>query len=162
MMTSRQCEIAAESYAAYLLAQAGYDVLIQYGANQPLYDLIANKGKRFLPISVKGSQNGAWPLAVKFKKNSPTYHDAIDRWLESQHSYIIFIFVQFKDVTSGTSPRAYIARPKEIAKYMKTQCDGRGHASLQEDCKKDHPNSIYSHKIPNKWKFLQKSIDSLK
>jgi hypothetical protein len=57
-MTPRQCEIAAESYAACLLAQAGYDVLVQYGANQPQYDLVAVKGKRILPISVKGSQDG--------------------------------------------------------------------------------------------------------
>lgn len=67
-MTPRQCEIAAESYAACLLAQAGYDVLIQYGANQPYYDLVANKGeKKFYPISVKGSQDGGWMLAVKYK-----------------------------------------------------------------------------------------------
>jgi len=35
-MTPRQHEIAAESYAACLLAQCGYDVLIQYGANHSL------------------------------------------------------------------------------------------------------------------------------
>ena len=43
-MTPRQCAIAAEAYAASLLAQAGYDVLVQYGANQPHYDLVANNG----------------------------------------------------------------------------------------------------------------------
>ncbi len=46
MMTSRQCEIAAESYTACLLAQCGYDVLVQYGAKQPHYDLVAVKDKR--------------------------------------------------------------------------------------------------------------------
>ena len=80
-MTPRQCEIAAESYAACLLAQAGYDVLVQYGANQPQYDLVAVKGKRFLPVSVKGSQDGGWMLSVKFKEEGISYHDAIDRWL---------------------------------------------------------------------------------
>ena len=57
-MTPRQCEIAAESYTACLLAQSGFDVLVQYGANQPHYDLVAVKDKRIVPISVKGSQDG--------------------------------------------------------------------------------------------------------
>jgi len=35
-MTSRQCEIAAESYSACLLAQSGYDVFVQYGAKKIL------------------------------------------------------------------------------------------------------------------------------
>lgn len=83
-MTPRQCEIAAESYAACLLAQAGYDVLVQYGANQPNYDLVASKGTRFIPVSVKGSQDGGWMLAVKYKTSVRTYHEAIDVWLAAQ------------------------------------------------------------------------------
>jgi hypothetical protein len=35
--------VAAEAFAAGLLAQAGCDVLVQYGANQPEYDLVAIK-----------------------------------------------------------------------------------------------------------------------
>ena len=69
-MTARQCEIAAEAYTACLLAQCGYDVLVQYGANQPYYDLVADKNdeplKRHLYISVKGSQDGGWMLAVRY------------------------------------------------------------------------------------------------
>lgn len=56
-MTPRQCEIVAESYTACLLARSGYDVLVQYGANQPHYDFVAVKDKRIIPISVKGSQD---------------------------------------------------------------------------------------------------------
>ena len=56
-MTPRQCEIAAEAYAASLLAQAGYDVLVQYGANQPHYDLVANNGDQrqleFPPTTIR-------------------------------------------------------------------------------------------------------------
>jgi len=39
--------VAAEAFAAGLLApdQAGCDVSVQYGANQPEYDLIAVKGE---------------------------------------------------------------------------------------------------------------------
>lgn len=94
-MTPRQCEIAAESYAACLLAQTGFDVLVQYGANQPHYDLVAVKGKRLLPISVKGSQDGGWMLAVRYVKQGVNYRAAADKWLSVQRDDIVFIFVQF-------------------------------------------------------------------
>lgn len=161
-MTQRQCEIAAESYAACLLAQSGYDVLVQYGANQPHYDLVANKGKRFLPISVKGSQDGGWMIAVRYKKKDLSYHEAIDNWFASQRDDVVFVFVQFIHVPIGETPRAYIARPKEIAAHLKTQCHGRGHGSLQEDYRRDHPGSKYDHKIPNAWSFSQNRIDRIK
>src|SRR5208337_4468052 len=99
-MTHRQCGIAAESYTACLLAQCGYDVLVQYGPNQPDYDLIAVKDKRILPVSVKGSQNAEWMLAVHFVKRGD-YHAAIDQWLSSQREDVVYIFVQFIDVELG-------------------------------------------------------------
>ena len=160
-MTPRQCEIAAESYAACLLAQAGYDVLVQYGPNQPNYDLVASKGSQFLPISVKGSQDGGWMLAVKYVQLCKDYHEAIDMWLEAQRKDIIFLFVQFRDVKMGTAPRAYIARAPEIAVHMKTQCHGRGHGSLQEDYRRYHPKSKYDHCIPTLWQFTQERLDEI-
>jgi len=160
-MTPRQCEIAAESYSACLLAQAGYDVLVQYGANQPHYDLVANKGESFLPISVKGSQDGGWMLAVKYKKDSATYHEAINKWLQSQRNDTVFLFVQFINISLGYAPRAYLAQPKEIAVHMKTQCHNRGHGALQEDYKRDHPKSKYDHKIPSEWLFTQERLDAI-
>jgi len=160
-MTPRQCEIAAEAYAASLLAQAGYDVLVQYGANQPHYDLVANNGPLFLPISVKGSQDGGWMLAVKYKQQGSTYHDAIDRWLAAQRPDVIFMFIQFFGVSVGELPRSYIARPPEIAAHMKTQCHGRGHGSLQEDYRQNRPASIYDHKIPSSWQFSQQRLEEI-
>ena len=112
-MTPRQCEIAAESYSACLLSQAGYDVLVQYGANQPHYDLVAEKDNRFLPISVKDSQDGGWMLAVRYKKDSSTYHEAIDKWLAAQRDDIVFLFVQFIHVSLGGAPRAYLVKPPD-------------------------------------------------
>ena len=131
-MTPRQCEIAAESYTACLLAQCGYDVLVQYGANQPHYDLVAEKNKRFLPISVKGSQDGGWMLAVRYVEPGVNYAQAIDKWLAAQRKDVVYVFVQFINVPFGEAPRVHVARPKEIAAHMKTQCNGRGHGSLQE------------------------------
>jgi Holliday junction resolvase-like predicted endonuclease len=157
-VTPRQCEIAAESYAASLLAQAGYDVLVQYGANQPNYDLVAEKDGKFIPISVKGSQDGGWMLAVKYKEVGTSYHDAIDRWRSSQRSDVVFLFVQFFGVKLGDTPRVYIARPDEIAAHMKTQCNGRGHGALQEDYRHKRPGSKYDHKVPEAWVFSEKRL----
>lgn len=160
-MTPRQCEIAAESYTACLLAQAGYDVLIQYGANQPHYDLVAEKDGRFLPISVKGSQDGGWMLAVRYIKEGIDYHAAIDQWLSNQRNDVVYVFVQFMHVPLGQAPRVFVARPPEIAVHMKTQCAGRGHGSLQEDYLRDHPRSRYNHRIPDDWGFSFERIDTI-
>jgi len=93
-MTPRQCEIAAESYTACLLAQSGYDVLVQYGANQPHYDLMAVKGEdRKLPISVKGSQDGGWMLAVRYVNPGVNYRAAIDKRLSVQRNDVIYVLL---------------------------------------------------------------------
>lgn len=160
-MTPRQCEIAAESYTACLLARCGYDVLVQYGANQPHYDLVAVKDKRILPVSVKGSQDGGWMLAVRFVKPGVSYIEAIDKWLSIQREDLLYFFVQFTKVPLGQAPRVYLARPPEIAAHMKTQCHGRGHGSLQEDFKRDHPRSKYGHRIPISWEFSHERLDNL-
>lgn len=158
-MTPRQCEIAAESYTACLLAQCGYDVLVQYGANQPHYDLMAVKGERKLPVSVKGSQDGGWMLAVRYVEAGVSYHEAIDMWLAVQRKDVVYVFVQFRKVAFGQAPRVYIASAPEIAEHMKTQCNGRGHGSLQEDYQLQHPRSKYNHKIPTEWIFTKERID---
>ena len=38
--------VAAEAYVAAMFARCGYDVSVQYGANQPEYDLIAVSGDK--------------------------------------------------------------------------------------------------------------------
>ena len=75
--------VAAEAFAAGLLAHAGCDVSVQYGANQPGYDLIVVKDDKTLRVSVKGSQDGAWGLTQSYIKNAD-YHGASDIWL-SKH-----------------------------------------------------------------------------
>ncbi len=80
--------------------------LVQYGANQPHYDLVANKGDTFLPISVKGSQDGGWALAVKYKNEDVSYHEAIEAWLHAQRDDVIFVFVQFRRCISGRSTKS--------------------------------------------------------
>jgi len=158
-MTPRQCEIAAESYTACLLAQCGYDVLVQYGANQPAYDLVAVKDEKMLPISVKGSQDGGWMLAVRYKNKDVSYCEAIDQWLVAQRKDVVFFFIQFSGVSIGGLPRAYVARPNEIADQLKSQRGGQGYGALQEDRLRHNPRSSYSERIPESWHFSLGRVD---
>ena len=160
-MTPRQCEIAAESYTACLLAQSGYDVLVQYGANQPHFDLMAVKGDRKLPISVKGSQDGGWMLAVRYVKQGVDYHRAIDEWLSAQREDIVYSLVGFLNVPLGQAPRVYVARPPEIARELRLRCLGRGHGSLEEDSPTFYPKSKYKDRIPSEWSYSTERIDTI-
>ena len=49
--------VAAEAFAAGLFARCGLDVSVQYGANQPEYDLLVVRGDAVLKVSVKGSKD---------------------------------------------------------------------------------------------------------
>ena len=73
--------VAAEAFAAAVFARYGYDVSVQYGANQPEYDLIAVSGDRMLKLSVKGTMRSLRPLPNSFtsfdwKSISPTHNAA--------------------------------------------------------------------------------------
>jgi len=80
MKNSWHVATAAEAFAAAQFARCGWDVSVQYGANQPEYDLVAVDGERILKISVKGSKDGAWGLTQSFISNAD-YHGAADAWL---------------------------------------------------------------------------------
>jgi Holliday junction resolvase-like predicted endonuclease len=127
--------VAAEAYAAALFARAGYDVLVQYGANQPEYDLVVAAPSRSVKVSVKGSKDGGWVLTASRKKGR-TYHQAIDHWASSHSDpRTIYCFVQFKGVLFDGKPRMYLATIIEIVKYMKASCGGHGYTSLREEYK---------------------------
>ena len=123
--------VAAEAFAVGLFAQAGCDVSVQYGANQPEYDLIVSKDNRFLKISVKGSQDGGWGLIQSYKRGR-TYHEAIDFWATRHSSRVVFCFVQFKDVLLSQCPRVFLARVPEVAKALKQPRLGAGNTTLLE------------------------------
>ena len=99
--------VAAEAFAAGLFAQACCDVSVQYGANQPEYDLLVSRNDRVLKISVKGSQDGGWGLVQSHKKGRG-YHEAIEFWGSRQSAHVVYCFVQFKDVALGQCPRVYL------------------------------------------------------
>ena len=130
-MTSWHVGVAAEAFAAAQLARMRYDVSVQYGANQPEYDLIAVDGEKMLKISVKGSQDGSWGLTQSLKKGR-SYHEAAEEWLNRHHKKTIFCLVQFKNTTDSQMPRMYLASPKEIADVLCKEAGGRGDTILYE------------------------------
>lgn len=153
-MTSWHVSVAAEAFAAAQFARFRYDVSVQYGANQPEYDLIAVSGEKMLKISVKGSQDGGWGLTQSYKKGCD-YHEAIQKWLNSHHKKTIFCLVQFKGVEDHEMPRMYLASPAEIADVMNASAGGRGETVLRE-YHQWGPRAAGSgtvDRIPDEWKF---------
>jgi hypothetical protein len=153
--------VAAEAFAAGMFAQASCDVSVQYGANQPEYDLLVSKNDRFLKVSVKGSQDGGWGLCQNFKRGTD-YHGAADRWSAAQSPRITYCFVQFWGVEIGVAPRVYLAAVTEVAAQMKSARNGHGNTILYEN---------YTYKkgvgancvdcLPSAWRFSRDRVDEL-
>jgi len=162
MMTPYHVKVAAEAFAAGLFAQAGCDVSVQYGADQPRYDLIVVRGKVPKLVSVKGSQEGKWGLAQSYLKHA-NYQAAIDTWLSRQGEDIIFCLVQFKKIKLGECPRTYLATPKEIAERLKGECKGRG-ATILYEYHEWTPRAIGAgtrEQLPELWRFSIERLDEL-
>jgi hypothetical protein len=131
MRNNWQVATAAESFAAAQFSRFGWDISVQYGANQPEYDLVAVNGIQTLKISVKGSKDGGWGLTQSYKKGR-SYHQAIETWLSRHSANTILCLVQFQGVQLNELPRKYLARPKEIAEWLKAAAAGRGDTILYE------------------------------
>lgn len=153
--------VAAEAVAAAQFARIGLDVSVQYGANQPDYDLVIVQGERLLRVSVKGSQDGSWGLTQSYlRRGHADYPQAIDMWLARHHRKTIFCFVQFKDVPLDGLPRVYVARPSEVADRLRESAGGRGDTILYER----HAWSSRAHasgtvdEIPSTWCFTKQRV----
>jgi hypothetical protein len=154
--------VAAESLTAALFAQCGYDVSVQYGANQPEYDLMVAKGERLLKVSVKGSQDGGWGLCQSHIKNAD-YHGAIKCWVDRHKSRTVLCFVQFKGVSLTNMPRLYLATAVEVGERLNASRKGRGDTILWERHewgKRAHGAGTIE-EIPPAWRFSQQRIESL-
>jgi Holliday junction resolvase-like predicted endonuclease len=110
MKSSWQVATAAEAFAAAQLSRCGWDVSVQYGANQPEYDLVAVDGDRMLKVSVKGSKDGGWGLTQSLISNA-NYHAAADAWQAKHSKKTVFCLVQFKGIPVTELPRMYLATP---------------------------------------------------
>jgi hypothetical protein len=125
--------VAAEAFAAALFAQAGCDVSVQYGANQPQYDLLVSRGTRAIHVSVKGSQDGGWGLIQNYKRDR-SYHEAADAWMVAQKNPdIVYCLVQFQGIALGECPRVYLTTVAEIAERHKASPNGLGETILWEN-----------------------------
>jgi hypothetical protein len=163
--------VAAEAIAACLFARCGLDVSVQYGANQPEYDLLVVKGDDALKVSVKGSKDGGWGLIQSYlpKQDSraaveaPDYKAAIDRWLDRHGKKTVFCFVQFLDVPINQLPRVYLAMPIEVAKRLKETAKGRGDTVLYEH--KEWTSRAYAagtvDQIPVEWTFTETRVNQI-
>ncbi|MGA2281260.1 MAG: hypothetical protein ABSG80_13250 [Verrucomicrobiota bacterium] len=162
--TSYHVGVAAEAIAAAQFARCGYDVSVQYGANQPGYDLIVVKGKRLLKVSVKGSQKKAWGLCQShLNDENRTYHAAINHWKKCHDLGMAFCFVQFEGIGIDGMPRVYLATPGEVAKRLHQTKNGEGDTVLYEK-KVWTKRAIASgtiDAIPDSWKFSEKRIEEL-
>jgi Holliday junction resolvase-like predicted endonuclease len=161
-LTSRNVGVAAEAIAAAQFARCGFDVSVQYGANQPEYDLIVARGDALLKVSVKGSKDGSWGLTQSYLKQAD-YHGAIEQWLKRHGSRTVFCFVQFRSVALEDMPRMYLATPTEVAHRLRETANGRGDTILYEE----HtwgPRAIAAgsiERIPDGWGFSTSRIHEL-
>ena len=96
--------------AAAQFARCGWDVSVQYGANQPEYDLVVVKKTLIFKISVKGSQDGGWGLTQSYIKDR-NYHRAAELGLNKHATDTVMCFVQFFKAELGTC-RDYILQPQ--------------------------------------------------
>jgi len=156
--------VAAEAVAAALFARCGLDVSVQYGANQPEYDLIVARGESLLKVSVKGSQDGSWGLCQSLlTPGKADYHNAIDRWRKRHGAKTILCFVQFKSVATVDMPRVHLATPDEVAKRLKATANGRGDTILHEKhtwTKRAHGAGTVE-EVPASWKFSPERVEEL-
>jgi Holliday junction resolvase-like predicted endonuclease len=164
MKSSWHVATAAEAIAAAQFARLGLDVSVQYGANQPEYDLIVADGDRMLKVSVKGSRDGGWGLSQaqltalrKANPDAPTdYHRAADNWLRRHKPRTAVCFVQFKDVGIDVLPRIYLAWPQEVCDRLKSARRGKGDTVLWE-------RGLHGLRasVPDHWKLTEKRVSEL-
>lgn len=155
-MESYHVGVAAEAFAAGLFAQAGCSVFVQYGANQPGYDLVVTKEERTIKVSVKGSQDGGWGLIQNYKKKGVSYHETADLWAERHKFLIVYCLVQFERVMLGECPRVYLATVQEITAWHKASRNGLGSTILCENYTyiKGAAAGI-TDQIPSAWRFSE-------
>ncbi|MCO6466746.1 MAG: hypothetical protein J5I53_09035 [Bradyrhizobiaceae bacterium] len=164
--------VAAEAFAAGQFARLGWDVSLQYGANQPGYDLVIVRDDMRVTVSVKGSKDGSWGLTqtqlTHMKKvagdqhMSPDYHAAIDLWLKKHKDVDLFCFIQFRDVKEHELPRMYIASTLEVGDHLRGVRNGRGDTILHEDhtYKSGYAAGVRD-RVPANWQMTAERLKAL-
>lgn len=165
MKNSWHVATAAEAIAAAQFARLGFNVSVQYGANQPEYDLMVDDGDRTLKISVKGSANGGWGLSQTqlAKLKSANYHGAAAAWVERHKPGTVICLVQFKDAKFDELPRVYLAKPEEIAERLRQASGGRGDTILYENHTRGQraAGAGTVERIPDEWRLSSTRVNAM-
>jgi hypothetical protein len=136
-------------------------VSVQYGADQPVYDLIVAKADYLRKISVKGSKDRGWGLTQSYL-NGADYHAAIDAWISRHDESILFCFAQFSGVELGECPRVYLAQPQEVAAALHSLRGGQGDTVLREAYTYSRGiGAGTTDSVPPTWRFSEARIDAL-
>ena len=154
--------VAAEAFAAGLFSRCGYDVSVQYGANQPEYDLIVAKGALMMKVSVKGSKEGDWGLTQSYLIDAD-YHAAAETWFARHAPRTVCALVLFHSDDPLTMPYVFLATPREIADRLKATAKGRGDTILHVRkvwAKHAHAAGTMD-EIPANWAFSAARIEQL-
>lgn len=169
-MTSYQVAVAGEAFAAALFAQAGFNVSVQYGANQPGYDLVVERSGRARLVSVKGSQDGSWGLTQSYLKQAnetsstarANYIGAIDLWEARHDPALIYCFVQFKDKMLGEMPEVFVATSREVAAHLRASGGNLGDTILHRNKTwKSGQRAGHTDRIPESWRFTSDRLQEL-
>jgi len=135
---------------------------VQYGANQPEYDLIVGREEQLIKVSVKGSQDGSWGLTQSFLKEA-NYHGAIETWLSRHKPKTVLCFVQFQNVELDALPRVYLATPLEVSQRLRETVAGRGDTILYESHTFGPRAKAagIAERIPESWRFGSARVEEL-
>jgi hypothetical protein len=136
-------------------------VSVQYGANQPGYDLIVERNRIAYLISVKGSQDGGWGLTQSYLKDA-NYQAAIDNWTKRHSAELIFCFVQFQHKDPPEMPDVFLARASEVAAHLMASGGGLGDTVLwmKKEWKTGRRAGIVD-SIPEEWRFTKPRVDKV-
>lgn len=160
-MTPYQVGVSAEAFAAALFARAGFHVSVQYGANQPGYDLIVERNRKSHLISVKGSQDGGWGLTQNYLE-SADYHRAIDLWMAKHGEDLIFCLVQFQNKMPEEMPDVFLATCAEIGAHLKASGGGLSDTILHmSKAWKTGKKAGIVDAIPVSWRFTKTRIEQI-
>jgi hypothetical protein len=153
---------AAEAIAAAQFARLGFDVSVQYGANQPEYDLMIDNGAQTLKVSVKGSQDGGWGLSQSQLANAD-YHGAAAAWRARHKARTILCLVQFKGVAVDAMPRIYVATPDEIEAKLRAASGGRGDTIIYENYVRgpQAAGAGTAERLPDEWRLSEARLNDL-
>jgi len=165
MKSSWHVATAAEAIAAAQFARLGFNISVQYGANQPEYNLMVERDERALKVSVKGSQDKGWGLSQSqlAKLGHADYHGAADAWQARHKRGTVLCLVQFANVEIDELPRIYLASPGEVANRLRTARRGLGDTILWED-HRHGPRSAAAgavERLPDNWRLTRERADEV-